>query len=279
MREKHGLDVHFRGDERASGGREEVRVHIFESVRELLFNVVKHAQTDRADVEMTVVDLCQLRITVRDYGRGFDVKAAMEASGDRGGFGLFSIRERLTLLGGTFDVRSQPGEGARFTLLAPLEPLGSGAAERSAPSPRLRPAASLAPGRRGDPGSIRVLLVEDHDVVREGLKLLVTSAPGMEVVGEASDGVEGLAQAHALHPDVVLMDFSMPRMDGANATRRICEELPGVQVIGLSMYDEPERAAAMMEAGAAAYLTKSGESLDLVERIRTVHNSAHSSGV
>ena len=92
-----------------------------------------------------------------------------------------------------------------------------------------------------------------------------------EVVAEAANGLEALEQARRLQPDVVLMDFSMPAMDGVEATRHLRSEMPHIQVIGLSMYEEHDRAAAMTDAGAAAYLSKSGSADVLIDTIRAVH--------
>ena len=100
--------------------------------------------------------------------------------------------------------------------------------------------------------------------------MLLESKPDMEVVGEAADGVEGVAMARDLRPDVVLMDFSMPGMNGVEATRRIRAEVPEARVIGLSMHEESERAAAMINAGASAYLDKTGKQSVLLDQIREV---------
>ncbi len=117
---------------------------------------------------------------------------------------------------------------------------------------------------------IRVLLVDDHMVVRIGLKALLEQETDIEVVGEAGDGVEGLAQAIALHPDVVVMDISMPRMDGLEATRRIRRDCPSSQVLILTVHAQERYLFPVLKAGAAGYVLKSTVDTELLDAIRTV---------
>ena len=119
MREKHGLTVDLTTLESVSLEAEHVRVLVFQSVRELLFNVVKHAQVQTAAVQVSRQG-GQIRIVVSEDGVGFDPAKLHAREGGAGGFGLFSIRERLDLLGGRMEVDSAPGRGSRFTLLVPL---------------------------------------------------------------------------------------------------------------------------------------------------------------
>lgn len=115
---------------------------------------------------------------------------------------------------------------------------------------------------------IRVLIVDDHHIVREGLAGLLRLERDLDIIGEASDGVMAVKLAGELSPDVIVMDVSMPLMNGIEATREIHRALPDIRIIGLSMHEKEDMAAAMRDAGAAAYLSKDGPSTDLVAAIR-----------
>ena len=118
------------------------------------------------------------------------------------------------------------------------------------------------------PGPIRVLIVDDHGVVREGLRAYLELEPDIEVVGEARDGLEGVRRAQELHPDVVLMDLVMPNMDGVDATSRIKEQRPDTHVIGLTSFLDDERVVPAIKAGATSYLLKDVAATDLARAIR-----------
>ena len=116
--------------------------------------------------------------------------------------------------------------------------------------------------------SIRILVVDDHGVVRQGLRMYLALDPELEVVGEASNGVEALQLSHELHPDVVLMDLLMPVMDGIAATKAIRRELPEVEVIALTSVLEDSTVYGAMRAGAIGYLLKDTQADELCRAIK-----------
>ena len=119
-------------------------------------------------------------------------------------------------------------------------------------------------------GTIKVLIVDDHPVVREGLAAMLARAPDIEVVGEARDGQEAIEQVGALQPDVVLMDLQMPRVDGVEAIKQIRARQPRVQTIVLTTYGDDESIFRGLEAGARGYLLKDAPRDELFRAVRAV---------
>lgn len=118
---------------------------------------------------------------------------------------------------------------------------------------------------------IRVLLTDDHAIVRMGVRALLATERDIQVVGEACSGAEALAQTEALHPDVILMDLVMPELDGIEATRQITSKLPGTRILVLTSFAADEKVFPAIKAGALGYLLKDSSPEELVEAIRKVH--------
>ena len=120
------------------------------------------------------------------------------------------------------------------------------------------------------PRKLRVLLADDHGIIREGLKALIDAQPDMEVAGEAADGEEACRRARDCSADVVVMDLSMPKMGGTQATAQIKERCPGTKVLALSMHEDAAYLRALLEAGASGYVLKRSAPQDLVRAVRAV---------
>ena len=200
-------------------------------------------------------------------------------------FGLFSIRERMISLGGRFELVSRPGEGTTATLVLPL---GGSAAGRvvvlSSVESSARHSSFVSRISQGNDASrdtlhdhqhsalqedatIRVLLADDHAMVRQGLKSILDGYPDIAVVGEASDGEEAVELARVLSPDVVVMDVNMPKMDGIEAIRRIKVQQPATLIVGLSLSQSSQMEPLLLEAGASSYVSKDAASDRLYEAI------------
>ena len=272
MADKHRLSVEIEAQPADEPLEEDTRVFLFHAARELLFNVVKHAKVESARVRLEKRDDGSMRLDVVDEGVGFDVDVqAGGRIGEGSGFGLFQIRERVRLAGGEMKIEGTPHEGTRVTILLPPDgpPLVEVQVEAGLPAgaqpladvpARARPAAAPA-------SKLRVLVVDDHPIVRKGLADLLREQKEIETVLEASDGPEAVALCRQSPLDVVVMDVTMPRMDGVEATRRIKQSRPEIRIIGLSMHENGDMAKAMMDAGAVAYFRKDVRAEALISAI------------
>jgi PAS domain S-box-containing protein len=266
MLEKNRFTVNLRADNKAEPATEETRFLLFECVRELLFNAAKHAGVSEAQVSLLRTRDGQIRLIVSDRGKGFDPDIINKRRSEAATYGLFSIRERLAHAGGRMEIESMPGRGTRVTLRVaggeagtyPEQFKTSPGGPRRADEVRLYAKDEIS----------RILIVDDHKIMREGLAGLLQFESGLEIVGQAADGPQAIELARDLRPDVIIMDVNLGEMNGMEATRRILADHPNIKVIGLSMHIDDNAAAAMREAGAVAYLTKGGPSEDLIEAIR-----------
>jgi PAS domain S-box-containing protein len=262
MEENYKLEVAVHGTLPMTRVPTEVSTLLFQAVRELLFNVIKHSGVRKATVSV-LMEHNLLVVTVADEGAGFEVAAQLETPRS---FGLFSIQERLALLGGQLDIVSRPGSGTvsrmAITLPASQEPVPDVAAQRQ----RIMEQAVHTPSAHV--GDIRILVTDDHAPSRASLMQILGLVSDFEIVGQAVDGLDALEKVRLLQPDVVLMDVTMPRLNGLEATRRITREYPGVKVLGFSMLGSEEIESYMLAAGATRYLHKSSPADDLIAAIR-----------
>ena len=272
VEDQHGLRVTVddREPEDAPPLPDDVRLLLHRCIRELLYNVKKHAGVQEASLTVDRPAPQRVEVTVSDEGQGFDPAEVYARDPRAGGLGLLSIAERLAYIGGKVHIDSASGRGTRIALVVPLTDGTAANAAASALGEAPSAEAVAVDDARGavdEKSRTRILLVDDHAVVRSALGSLLQGQPDMDVVAEAGDGLEAIELARALRPDVVLMDVGMPGMDGIEATRRLKAEHPRMRVIGLSMYGG-EKEGLMRQAGAEAYIPKGGPPDALLAAIR-----------
>ena len=250
MEQKYGVPIRLTAERQAEPADEGLRIFLFQAVREILFNAAKHAHAQQIQVQMSRPQAESLRIEVRDDGVGCEPAHVHRLHSAAHGLGLFDLRERVECLGGKLEVVTAPGAGMQVTIELPLAELPRTSAPHGT--------AASSPAASHDAPGLCVLVADDHPVVRRHLVQLLREQSGIGQVLEARDGQEAVTLALRTHPNLVLMDVTMPEMDGIEATRRIKAALPQMPVLALTMHQDAQMVEAMREAGAAAFFTKGG---------------------
>lgn len=251
--EPYNLNVTIEDDKEPKPLNDEVQIVLLQSVRELLFNVIKHAAVDEAEIIHSRHD-DEVQVTVKDRGKGFNPQNQRAVSTGGGGFGLFNVCEQIDLLGGNVDIESEPGKGTTVKITVPLK--SEVEAEFKNGGEVKSELLSEIPSAEKQSGKIKVLLVDDHKMMRKGIRELIESENDFTVIGEASDGKQAVELAQETLPNVIIMDVNMPDMNGIEATKQILSDNAQATVIGLSVHDNEDVERAMKKAGATVYLTK-----------------------
>lgn len=258
-----GLDaaLHINGDPCDLDAR--CQEALYRIAQESINNVCRHADASHAAIELEF-GKSEVRLLVADDGVGFDPSLTQAAGpGISHGFGLLGIQERARVVGGRAEIRSTPGRGTIIVASIPV-------VAPSDASLVITPLSAILPPAPAGQERIRVLIVDDHELVRHGIRHMLQREPGLDVVGEAADGEHAIAEVLRLQPDIVLLDVNMPRLDGVDALLRLREMGSGVRTILLSVLAD-ERLFAGLRAGARGYLPKDTGREALARAIRTVY--------
>ncbi len=263
---------------------------LFRVAQEAFQNIYKHAAARHVILGLAFEDDAVV-LTVEDDGVGFIPDDAgttgttgKAAPGNTGGFGLLSMTARAQSLGGALLVTSRPGHGTSVRTTIPYARTGitmaavvrqdsdaaSGALRAPSPEPPGPQDPSLGHSlyRGPDTRLIRVLLVDDHAIVRQGIRHILEEQQNIEVVGEAEDGLAAIEQVGMLHPDVVLLDLQLPRLSGIEALPRLLAAHPLVEVIILTVFDQDDEVFAALKAGARGYLLKDATPAAVIAAVR-----------
>jgi len=238
---------------------------LFRVIQESLTNVFRHSGSKRARVRLSA-DNSVLRATISDDGKGFD--SAAVANGGKSGVGIQSMKGRLDLLGGTLGIDSKP-TGTCVTATVPLYAEGEARAAMSlassnAASGQQQPKAPASRLRK------RILIADDHEVARRGIKTLLNDQPDLEICGEAEDGVAAVMKTRELQPDLVILDLSMPNLGGLSAAHQIRNAGMHTKILIYTTHSYTELEKAARAAGCDGFVTKSKASHDLIRAARTV---------
>jgi DNA-binding NarL/FixJ family response regulator/signal transduction histidine kinase len=261
-------------------------IALFRIAQEALSNTIRHAAARRVRASLSYLD-DGARLLIEDDGRGFDPNALEAsapqqatpsflpyfddpalpgASGAAGHFGLQTMRERARLVGGWLTLESAPGQGTRIIVDLPYAPLP----ELLLPPATPEAARTFSAAPAASTGRIRILVADDHAVIRAGMRRLLEGYPDFEVVGEAADGLEALAEAQDLGPQVILMDMRMPGMNGLEALRQLRASNSDLRILMLSAFEQDEDVLESLKAGASGYVLKDMAPDELAQAIRAV---------
>ena len=230
----------------------QIEMALYRVIRAAVNNVVKHAQASCVAIRVKE-ELGSVVVSIQDDGVGFDL-CELEHQARPSGTGLSTMRKYVESIGGSFTVKSRPGEGTQVRAEVPLV---ISEIERDGTEGRA-PAATRSRGGGAwpDPSATTVLIVDDHELTRQGLRAMLETDESLQVVGEAGDGLEALRLVAELRPRVVLMDLRMPNLDGLEATRRLKVSHPTTSVIIMTSFEDDTLVVSAIEAGAAGYLVK-----------------------
>ncbi len=252
----------------------DVEVALFRIVQESLANVHRYSGSATAYVRARS-DAGEVRLEIGDFGKGMseESKIPNRTSVAPLGVGIQGMKERLRQLSGTLEIISQPGKG---TLVTAILPISSQRREISDPyeGSEIREVQLIPTGGVAESNGWRkrILIADDHDVLRRGIRTMLESDPGLEVCGEAVDGKDALEKTLAQAPDLVILDINMPIMNGLDVLRQIVRHRPQTKVLAFSVHDSKQIVEEILAAGAHSYLSKATAGQHLVHEVRLLLN-------
>ena len=247
----------------------ETEVTLFRVVQESLTNIHRYANSPTAIIRVNA-DAEEMTLEIIDHGKGMEVNAVAPESfsAERPGVGIQGMRERMRQLSGRLEIVSVPNRGTRVSAALPLqghvhEEVPAGDENSAAGPPSAETQAQAAP-------SARVLIADDHEIMRQGVRTLLASEVNWEICGEAVNGREAVEKTVQLSPDLVILDLNMPVLDGLAALREIVAKQPSAKILVLTVHDSDSTIHEIFTAGAHGCLLKSQTAHDLVRAVKMV---------
>ena len=249
----------------------DAEVAIFRVLQESLTNVHRYANTPRARLRIRTTE-DHIKVEIEDYGKGIQAtksKSALESVA-RLGVGIQGMTERIRQLGGRLEITSGPKRGTLVTATIPfggqVEVPASAIASTALASTFSadRPLASHLHQRQ------QILIADDHEMLRRGVRNTLQTEPDLEICGEAVDGQDAIDKARELHPDLVILDINMPVLNGLVAVRQILRYCPTTKIVIFSVHDSDQTKQEIIAAGAHGFVSKGKDSHDLLRVVRDV---------
>jgi two-component system, NarL family, sensor kinase len=239
---------------------------LFRVVQESLTNVLRHSGSSKAWIRVSF-DSASVSLSVEDEGRGIggNQRPTLTQAINSAGVGILGMRERLQQLGGSLDIRSG-ASGTQVTAVLPLQGSDAVTVASEPPETMAEPskAASHSDSRK------RILIADDHEVTRRGIRTLLQDEPDLEICGEAQDGVEAVAKTRELNPDLVIMDLTMPRAGGFSAANSIRQSGAPAKILIFTTHSFGDLERMSHKAGFEGFVCKTNAAHDLVRGVRAV---------
>jgi PAS domain S-box-containing protein len=250
----------------------DAEVAIFRVLQESLTNVHRYAESPKAVVRMDVTD-DEIKLEIQDFGKGVQSSRASSPNGSvaRLGVGIQGMTERMRQLGGKLEITSSPNKG---TLVAATIPLSSLAAIPAQTSTVLVSSSSNLASEVAGPAENtlrkRILIADDHEMLRRGVRNTLQTELDFEICGEAVDGQDAVEKVKTLRPDLVILDINMPALNGLVALRQILRLRPQTKVLVFSVHDSEQTVKEVHAAGAHGFISKGKDSQDLLRVVREI---------
>jgi CheY-like chemotaxis protein len=249
----------------------EAEVAIFRVLQESLTNVHRHANSTRARLSISMTD-DEIKVEIEDFGRGIrTVKPnAPQESVARLGVGIQGMTERIRELGGRLEIKPGSKQGTIVTATIPLSDNQVAIPAQASVNPSaLVPFSPDEDHSAGPNNRLRVLIADDHEMLRRGVRNTLQAEPELEICGEAVDGQDAVEQAKELRPDLVILDINMPVLNGLAAVRQILRHDPQTKIVVFSVHDSDQTVQEVYQAGAHAFVSKGKAARDLLSVVRS----------
>lgn len=255
----------------------DAEVAIFRVLQETLTNVHRYSESPKASVRMETTPE-EISLEIRDFGVGMkSSRPGGIGPVDRLGVGIQGMTERMRQLGGKLEITSSPNRG---TIVAATLPIANQVALPTQPTAQLSSSPDLALELAGTVANTlrkRILIADDHEMLRRGVRNTLQAEPDLEICGEAVDGQDAVRKVKSLSPDLVILDINMPVLNGLVALRQILRSRPDTKVLVFSVHDSDQTVQEVYAAGAHGFLSKGKDAQDLLRVVRKLLNMKASS--